>query len=624
MKGYFCKRILFLLMVCLVTLSLCGTAMAQKFNGIQTWTGTWTSGQSGSGPASLTLTQTGQALAGSVTISNIGDCGTYTFPVTGSAPDYTAIFAGTGAACGYPVTAYLTCTASGNTMSGYFLDYVEGVPFDAGTFTATGGQGMTGDFAGTWTGSTSSYGGLPSSTATFNITQMGPALSGNGSTTINIPGYCQGTFPSLITAGTVSRFNVAFSGPVSACNEPSTVQFYGTLSGSTLTAIYFDYANNDIIDFGTLTLNSNCSPPTFPSTVTYYFDPNAAPLNPEFIWSRVADTNLYDAQICSDSACSSAVVARTSRTERWRVDYGSVNPLTPSLNPGTPYWLKVRSVDFCGIGPWSTAIPFTTSSCAYYLSSYGSGYGPQDGYGTVTVTPSSGSCSWTATSNDSWIHVTSGSSGTGTGTVSYHVDANYTGLPWAGSITIGGQGFTVYQVGTTFIDDPNNMFSPHIYGITTEGITRGCWGNPNYFCPNDVVTRGAMAAFIIRAIYGEDFSYTQTPYFTDVPPSNGYFKYVQKMRDVGITAVVGTYMVDDVVTRGAMAAFIIRAKFGGGFSYTQTPYFIDVPESNGYFKYVQKMKDEGITGNVGTYNWTDVVIRQHMAAFLARAFLGMQ
>jgi hypothetical protein len=133
-----------------------------------------------------------------------------------------------------------------------------------------------------------------------------------------------------------------------------------------------------------------------------------------------------------------------------------------------------------------------------------------------------------------------------------------------------------------------------------------------------------MAAFIIRAIYGENFIYTQTPYYTDVPESNGYFKYVQKMRDTGITKVVDTYMVDDVVTRGAMAAFIIRAKFGEDFSYTQTPYFIDVPESNGYFKYVQKMKDEGITGNVGTYNWTAVVIRQHMAAFLARAFLGMQ
>ena len=153
MKDYhFCKRLRFLSMVCLITLSLCGMAMAQEFNGIQTWTGTWTSSKgNGSGPMSATLTQTGAALSGSMTASNLGECEqTITFPVTGSAPDHTAIFAGTGTACGASITAYLTCTASGNTMSGYFFDYVEGTPFDAGTFTATGGQGMTGDFAGTW------------------------------------------------------------------------------------------------------------------------------------------------------------------------------------------------------------------------------------------------------------------------------------------------------------------------------------------------------------------------------------------------------------------------------------------------------------------------------------------
>ena len=204
----------------------------------------------------------------------------------------------------------------------------------------------------------------------------------------------------------------------------------------------------------------------------------------------------------------------------------------------------------------------------------------------------------------------------------------HTGIARKGTIAIGEQTFTIRQAAAIFYDDPNDMFTPYIYAINTEGITRGCWGDPNYYCPGDVVTRGAMAAFIIRAIYGEDFSYTQTPYFTDVPASNGYFKYVQKMRDDGITqgcwGDTNYYCPDDVVTRGAMAAFIIRAKYGEDFSYTQTPYFTDVPSSNGYFKYVQKMKDEGITGNVGTYNWTDVVIREHMAAFLARAFLGMQ
>ena len=271
--------------------------------------------------------------------------------------------------------------------------------------------------------------------------------------------------------------------------------------------------------------------------------------------------------------------------------------------------------------------------CTYSFSPSNYGYSDLGGSGSINVNPSvippyGGSCNWTASSSDTWISVTSGSSGIGSGIVVYNVSPNTAGSARTGKISIGNQDIFILQAQSIFLDDPNDIFTPCIYAINTEGITRGCWGNSNYFCPGDVVTRGAMTAFIIRAIHGEYFSYTQTPYFNDVPASNGYFKYVQKMRDDGITkGCLGdpnSFCPDDLVTRGAMAAFIIRAKYGEDFIYTQTPYFTDVPESNGYFKYVQKMKDEGITGNVGTFNWTDVVIREHMAAFLSRAFLGMQ
>ena len=73
-----------------------------------------------------------------------------------------------------------------------------------------------------------------------------------------------------------------------------------------------------------------------------------------------------------------------------------------------------------------------------------------------------------------------------------------------------------------------------------------------------------------------------------------------------------------------MAAFIIRAKFGETFSYTTTPYFSDVPSTNPFFKYVQKLKDDGITTVTGTYGVDNIVTRAQMAAFLARAFLGME
>jgi len=63
----------------------------------------------------------------------------------------------------------------------------------------------------------------------------------------------------------------------------------------------------------------------------------------------------------------------------------------------------------------------------------------------VAVT-AGGGCEWTAVSNAPWLHVTSGASGTGNGTVAYLVDA-YTGKPKSrkGTLTIAGRAFVVKQ-----------------------------------------------------------------------------------------------------------------------------------------------------------------------------------
>ena len=52
---------------------------------------------------------------------------------------------------------------------------------------------------------------------------------------------------------------------------------------------------------------------------------------------------------------------------------------------------------------------------------------------------------WTATSNAAWLTITSGASGTGNGTVTYNVAANTTSSSRTGTLTIGGQSFTVTQ-----------------------------------------------------------------------------------------------------------------------------------------------------------------------------------
>ena len=68
------------------------------------------------------------------------------------------------------------------------------------------------------------------------------------------------------------------------------------------------------------------------------------------------------------------------------------------------------------------------------------------GTGSVAVTAAAG-CAWTAVSNAGWITVTKGGSGSGAGTVEFSIDANATGARRTGTITIGGQTFTVDQAG---------------------------------------------------------------------------------------------------------------------------------------------------------------------------------
>jgi Viral BACON domain/Putative binding domain, N-terminal len=69
------------------------------------------------------------------------------------------------------------------------------------------------------------------------------------------------------------------------------------------------------------------------------------------------------------------------------------------------------------------------------------------GAGSVAVSAGAG-CTWTAISGAAWIAVTSGANGSGSGTVQFTFEANVTGMPRSGTITIGGQQFTINQAGS--------------------------------------------------------------------------------------------------------------------------------------------------------------------------------
>ncbi|HLJ48609.1 MAG TPA: FG-GAP-like repeat-containing protein [Bryobacteraceae bacterium] len=111
-------------------------------------------------------------------------------------------------------------------------------------------------------------------------------------------------------------------------------------------------------------------------------------------------------------------------------------PVGASTNPATTVTMsQPRTV----IANFALA-SFTLSQTSASLSAAG-------GTASVNVIASIGTASWTAVSNDNFITVTSGSSGTGNGTVNYTVAANTSANARAGTMTIAGQTFTVMQAG---------------------------------------------------------------------------------------------------------------------------------------------------------------------------------
>ena len=80
---------------------------------------------------------------------------------------------------------------------------------------------------------------------------------------------------------------------------------------------------------------------------------------------------------------------------------------------------------------------------------------------SVAVSAATG-CAWAATSSATWLTITSGASGSGNGTVTMNAAAN-TGIARVGTVTIGGQTFTVDQAAAA---------SPCVYSInpTSQSI----------------------------------------------------------------------------------------------------------------------------------------------------------
>jgi hypothetical protein len=260
----------------------------------------------------------------------------------------------------------------------------------------------------------------------------------------------------------------------------------------------------------------------------------------------------------------------------------------------------------------------------FVVSPAGGAFAANGGSGTLNVTTFPPGAPWTASSNDpSMVEIPSGGS-TGDGSRAYLVARHLDVLAGRqGALAIAGATVPILQ-GAAFRDVPEtDPFYTFIGKLSARGVTSGMGGG-NYG-PDQPITRGQMAVFVIRAL-GEPDPPPGMQSFTDVPPTHPFFPFIQQMKERGITSGCSAtaYCPDDPVTRGQMAVFMIRALQQRGLSdsSSSTPYFTDVPPTQPFFPFIQKMKELGITSGctMTTYCPGAAVTRGQMAVFIVRAF----
>jgi hypothetical protein len=108
----------------------------------------------------------------------------------------------------------------------------------------------------------------------------------------------------------------------------------------------------------------------------------------------------------------------------------------------------------------SRTIRVTQATCTYQISPTSASYTHTGGTGSVTIDASGATCSWSASSNATWVTITSGTTGTGDGTLSYSVEPKTTQGSRTGTMTIAGKTFTVSQQGPPSCTSPTITTHP--------------------------------------------------------------------------------------------------------------------------------------------------------------------
>jgi M6 family metalloprotease-like protein len=413
---------------------------------------------------------------------------------TGSSAPNSNIFVGTsgtgGAASGVSVTSIstsaATMTATLEAPGSCLPSVTSFAPTSGpvGTSVAITGERFTGATAVRFNGTASTYtvnsassisATVPAGATTGPISVTTPAGTGTSSSSFTVTVPCTYSInPTNATPGasggpgSVSVTAGAGCAWTATSNHPAWLTVTGGSSGTgNGTVSYSVAANSGGARTGTITIAGQ----TFTvnqaaATCSYSIDPTSI--------SPPAGASAGTVAVTTGSWCNWTAVSNNG----WITVTGGAS----GTGSGTVSYSVAANSGGARTGTVTIAgqtftVTQAAAACSYSIDP--TSISPPAGGATGTVAATAGSwCNWTAVSNNGWITVTGGASGTGNGTVSYSVAVNSGGVR-TGTITIAGQTFTVYQsaAACSYSIDPTSISPPAGASAGMVAVTTGSWCN---------------------------------------------------------------------------------------------------------------------------------------------------
>ena len=169
-----------------------------------------------------------------------------------------------------------------------------------------------------------------------------------------------------------------------------------------------------------------------------------------------------------------------------------------------------------------------------------------------------------------------------------------------------------------------SVHAPAVEALAAEGVLDGTDCGTGLFCPDDPLQRSVMAIWLVRMLDGADTAPTASDVFSDVDYNKGYAPFADRLAELAVTRGCATdplrYCPDENVTRGQMAAFLVRA-----FDLEAGPNaaFTDVGDGHTFVADIDALAASRVTAGCSTtplrFCPDRHVTRAQMATFLARA-----